>query len=109
MRSARISGAPRTIVLAAVAAIGIFALAPRAGAQPIPISQFAPTNIDIAVARTILQTVSQLPPVTNVGLSYQYDPQLDTFGHERHIAGLVSDVEERISDCLLYTSPSPRD
>lgn len=44
-----------------------------------PISQFAPTNIDVAVARSILQTVSQLPPVTNVGLSYQYDPQLDTF------------------------------
>lgn len=79
MRSARSSGVPRTIVLAAIASIGIFGLAGRAGAQPIPISQFAPTNIDIAVARTILQTVSQLPPVTNVGLSYQYDPQLDTF------------------------------
>ena len=79
MRSARSSGAPRTFVLAAIASIGMFGLAPRASAQPIPISQFAPTNIDIAVARTILQTVSQLPPVTNVGLSYQYDPQLDTF------------------------------
>lgn len=50
-----------------------------AAAQPIPISQFAPVNIDTAVARTILQTVSQLPPVTNVGLSYEYDRELDTF------------------------------
>ncbi|MBY0274521.1 hypothetical protein K2Z84_04200 [Candidatus Binatia bacterium] len=79
MRSARSSGAPRGIVLAGIATFGLLAIAAHAGAQPIPISQFAPTNIDQAVARTILQTVSQLPPVTNVGLSYQYDPQLDTF------------------------------
>lgn len=79
MRSARSEGAPPAIVVAGVAAFGLLALAAGAGAQPIPISQFAPTNIDVAVARTILQTVSQLPPVTNVGLSYQYDPQLDTF------------------------------
>ena len=78
MRSARSSGT-RSIVVAVVASVGMLGLAARADAQPIPINQFAPTNIDIAVARTILQTVSQLPPVTNVGLSYQYDPQLDTF------------------------------
>ena len=78
MRSARSSGT-RTIVFAVVASVGLLGLTARADAQPIPINQFAPTNIDIAVARTILQTVSQLPPVTNVGLSYQYDPQLDTF------------------------------
>ena len=61
-----------------IAALLLIAAAPAA-AQPIPISQFAPVNIDKAVARTILQTVSQLPPVTNVGMAYEYDPQLDTF------------------------------
>lgn len=79
MRSARRWVALRGITVASVAVLGLLGTAGRAGAQPIPISQFAPTNIDLAVARTILQTVSQLPPVTNVGLSYQYDPQLDTF------------------------------
>lgn len=78
-RSARRWRAPRGIVVATVTAMVSSGIAARAGAQPIPISQFAPTNIDLAVARSILQTVSQLPPVTNVGLSYRYDPQLDTF------------------------------
>lgn len=55
------------------------AAAARVEAQPIPISQFAPTNVDLAVARALLRTVSQLPPVTNVGLSYRYDPELDTY------------------------------
>lgn len=55
------------------------AAAARVAAQPIPISQFAPTNIDRAVARALLRTVSQLPPVTNVGFSYRYDPELDTY------------------------------
>lgn len=59
--------------------VGAVWSASTAAAQPVPISQFAPTNIDQAVARTILQTVSQLPPVTNVGMSYQYDLELDTF------------------------------
>jgi len=78
MCSARRPGAGWWAFLGMVAAFAVLGAGPAA-AQPIPISQFAPTNIDVAVARTILQTVSQLPPVTNVGLSYQYDPQLDTF------------------------------
>jgi len=57
----------------------VLAFAGAAAAQPIPISEFAPRNIDKAVARSILQTVSQLPPVTNVGLSYRHDPELDTY------------------------------
>jgi hypothetical protein len=79
LRSARSSGALRGIVVTTVAAAGVLGSAAVASAQPVPIGQFAPTNVDIAVARSILQTVSQLPPVTNVGLSYRYDPQLDTF------------------------------
>jgi len=68
------------LALLAAATLGASLLVAGTGAaQPVPISQFAPTNIDRAVARTILQTVSQLPPVTNVGLSYQYNPELDTF------------------------------
>ncbi|MBM4247177.1 MAG: hypothetical protein FJ148_25865 [Deltaproteobacteria bacterium] len=78
-RSARSRQAARGVTVSTFAAIVAIGVAARAGAQPVPISQFAPTNIDVAVARSILQTVSQLPPVTNVGLSYQYDPQLDTF------------------------------
>ncbi|MEW6273170.1 MAG: hypothetical protein AB1689_28155 [Thermodesulfobacteriota bacterium] len=64
---------------AAAFAAGVLAFAGAAAAQPIPISEFAPRNVDLAVARSILQTVSQLPPVTNVGLSYRYDPELDTY------------------------------
>jgi hypothetical protein len=76
MHSARKVG-PHGLAMRAV--LTVLALAGTASAQPIPISAFAPVNIDTAVARTILQTVSQLPPVTNVGLSYAYDRELDTF------------------------------
>lgn len=78
MRSAGRRTTARAVLPLLLCGIAVASAAP-AGAQPIPISQFAPRNVDQAIARTILQTVSQLPPVTNVGISYRYDPQLDTF------------------------------
>jgi hypothetical protein len=78
-------GASRRLV--SVLSAAVLCVAGMAAAQPIPISEFAPTNIDLAVARSILQTVSQLPPVTNVGISYRYDPQLDTYVQVRDDLG----------------------
>jgi hypothetical protein len=56
-------------------------MASAAGAQSFPVQPqvFAPTNIGLAAAQAILRTVSQLPPVTNVGLRFRYDPALDTY------------------------------
>lgn len=60
-----------------------------AWAQSFPqsISNFAPKNIDLAIAREVLRTVSELPPVTNVGIAWVYDPQLDAFVPERDNLG----------------------
>ena len=36
-------------------------------------------------------------------------PEIDTIGVGEGTTGLFSDVIDEIPDCLLYTSPSPRD
>jgi hypothetical protein len=54
----------------------------------IPIREFAPVNISRAISRSTLRTIQHLPPVSNVGYSFKYDPQLDTYVRAR--TGLVS-------------------
>lgn len=59
------------------------------GAQTtIPIREFAPINISRAISRSTLRTIQHLPPVSNVGYSFRYDPDLDTYVRAR--TGLVS-------------------
>jgi hypothetical protein len=57
----------------------------------IPIREFAPINISRAISRSTLRTIEHLPPVSNVGFNFQYDPNLDTYVRARTslVSGLV--------------------
>lgn len=57
----------------------------------IPIREFAPINISRAISRSTLRTIEHLPPVSNVGFNFQYDPNLDTYVRARTslVSGMV--------------------
>lgn len=85
-------GPVRRCLCALTLLAGLLGAAPPALAQqvapPFPARLTAPVNLDTAVARATLQTLSQLPPVTNVGYGFEYDPDLGTFVRSRQ--GLAS-------------------
>lgn len=85
-----LQGGWSALVAAGLACFGDALLggAPTAAQTTIPIREFAPINISRAISRSTLRTIQHLPPVSNVGYSFRYDPDLDTYVRAR--TGLVS-------------------
>lgn len=58
-----------------------------AQAQGQSVTAIAPQNLGLAINQANLRNLSMLPPVTNPGFSYEFDPQLGVFVSRRNFLG----------------------